>query len=99
MTEPTSNRKLAAVLAADIVGYSRLMQADDEATLATLKEYRAAVGRIIARHAGRVVNTPGVRCSPSSGAPRTRCAPRSTSSTTSRAATASSPKTARCTFG
>ena len=33
-------RRLAAILAADVVGYSRLMGADEEATLATLNAYR-----------------------------------------------------------
>ncbi len=41
-------------------GCCRLLKADGEsATVATLKEYRAAVGRVIERHAGRVVNAPG----------------------------------------
>ena len=35
-------RKLAAVLSIDVVGYSRLMQDDEEATLETLRHYRAA---------------------------------------------------------
>jgi len=52
-------RKLAAILSADAVGYTRLMQADDAATVATLKEYRTAIGRIVQRHSGRVVNAPG----------------------------------------
>ena len=37
------NRKLAAILCADVVGYSRLMQADEPATVETLKQYRAAI--------------------------------------------------------
>jgi len=53
------NRKLAAILCADVVGYSRLMQADEPATVETLKQYRAAIGRVIERHKGRVVNAPG----------------------------------------
>ncbi|HEX9647888.1 MAG TPA: tetratricopeptide repeat protein [Alphaproteobacteria bacterium] len=57
MDEP--NRKLAAILSCDVVGYSRLMQADEAATVDSLKKYRAAIGRVVARHKGRVVNAPG----------------------------------------
>jgi len=56
-TEP--HRKLAAILSADAVGYSRLMQADEPATVETLNAYRAAMRRVIERHKGRVVNAPG----------------------------------------
>ena len=59
MAQGTSKRKLAAILSADVVGYSRLMQDDDAATVATLQEYRAAIARVIDRHSGRVVNAPG----------------------------------------
>ena len=54
-----AKRKLAAILSADVVGYSQLMHADEAATVATLKEYRAAIARVIERHKGRVVNAPG----------------------------------------
>jgi adenylate cyclase len=54
-----SHRKLAAILSADAVGYSRLMQADEPATVETLNAYRAAMRRVIERHQGRVVNAPG----------------------------------------
>jgi len=37
------NRKLAAILAADVVGYSRLMGADEAGTLAALKRHREAI--------------------------------------------------------
>jgi adenylate cyclase len=59
MPDPNVNRKLAAILSADVVGYSRLMQDDDAATVTTLQEYRAAIARVIERHKGRVVNAPG----------------------------------------
>ena len=59
VAEPGQRRKLSAILSADVVGYSKLMADDESATVATLKEYRAAVGRVIERHAGRVVNAPG----------------------------------------
>ena len=54
-----ANRKLAAILSADVVGYSRLMAQDEAATVITLKEYRVAIERVIERHKGRVVNAPG----------------------------------------
>lgn len=52
-------RKLAAVLSIDVVGYSRLMQDDEEATLETLRRYRAAIDRLAQQHDGRIVNAPG----------------------------------------
>lgn len=53
-------RRLAAVLAADVAGYSRLMGADEEGTLARLKAARKAiVDPAIASHRGRIVKTTG----------------------------------------
>ena len=53
-----STRRLAAILAADVVGYSRLMGADEEGTLARLKEYRRElIDPKIAEHRGRIVKT------------------------------------------
>src|SRR6516164_11811348 len=43
MAEERVNRKLAAILAADVVGYSRLMASDEEGTLAALKRHRQTV--------------------------------------------------------
>ena len=40
MVEPEVERRLAAILAADVVGYSRLMEADEAGTLAALKAHR-----------------------------------------------------------
>jgi adenylate cyclase len=40
MTDPSSRRKLAAILSADAVGYSSLMAADEAATVESLKAYR-----------------------------------------------------------
>jgi TolB-like protein/Flp pilus assembly protein TadD len=54
-----AKRKLAAILSADVVGYSRLMGADDRATLEALKALRATMTRHIEAHDGRVVNAPG----------------------------------------
>src|SRR6266849_2597032 len=53
-------RRLAAILAADVAGYSRLMGADEEGTLAALKALRIElVDPAIARHNGRIVKTTG----------------------------------------
>jgi len=52
-------RKLAALLSADVVGYSRLMSADEAATLDTLAAYRRVIDALIQQHRGRVVNTAG----------------------------------------
>jgi class 3 adenylate cyclase len=59
MADRSSRRKLAAILSADVVGYSRLMAADEAATVETLKAYRDIIVRLVARHGGRVVNAPG----------------------------------------
>jgi class 3 adenylate cyclase len=52
-------RKLAAIFAADIVGYSRLMARDEVGTLARLKACRAIIDELIASHRGRIFNTAG----------------------------------------
>jgi hypothetical protein len=53
-------RRLTAILAADVAGYSRLMGADEEGTLAALKAIRRELGDLkIAEHRGRIVKTTG----------------------------------------
>jgi adenylate cyclase len=53
-------RRLAAIVAVDVVGYSRLMGADETGTLAGLRAHRSAlVDPLIARHGGRIVKTTG----------------------------------------
>jgi adenylate cyclase len=61
MAEPSPvQRRLAAILAADVAGYSRLMGADEEGTLARLKALRAElIDPAIAGHRGRIVKTTG----------------------------------------
>src|ERR1700758_1985682 len=60
MMEQRFNRRLAAILAADVVGYSRLMGADEAGTLAALKQHREAVfAPAVAAHNGRVVKLIG----------------------------------------
>jgi adenylate cyclase len=59
-TTPQAERQLAAVVAADIAGYSRLMGADEEGTLAQLKACRRElIDPGITRHRGRIVKTTG----------------------------------------
>src|SRR6266851_1126545 len=52
-------RKLAAIFAADIAGYTRLMARDEVGTLVRLKSCRAIVDGLIAEHRGRIFNTAG----------------------------------------
>src|SRR5262245_35011575 len=52
-------RKLAAILSADVEGYSRLMGDDEAATVRTIIEYRGVLASTVARHSGRVVDAPG----------------------------------------
>jgi class 3 adenylate cyclase len=53
------DRRLAAILAADIAGYSRLMGEDEEKTVRALQELQAAAFPMIGEHGGRIINTAG----------------------------------------
>ena len=57
--EQILSRRLAAVLCADIAGYSALVGADEAGTVAALKGHQAAVIDVLTRHGGRVVNIAG----------------------------------------
>src|ERR1700745_2057701 len=60
MADPMAvSRRLVAVFAADVEGYSRLMGADEVGTLKGLTERRAILDRIIGDHGGRIANTAG----------------------------------------
>jgi adenylate cyclase len=52
-------RKLAAIVSADVVGYSRLLTEDEAATIRTLTDYREIMATLIRQHRGRVVDSPG----------------------------------------
>jgi adenylate cyclase len=52
-------RRLTAILAADVAGYSRLMGLDEAGTVRTLHEHRAAVDPMVERYGGRIVKTTG----------------------------------------
>ena len=56
---PPLERKLAAILAADVEGYSRLMHVDEERTLATLTMHRTIVDDLITAGRGQISGTSG----------------------------------------
>ena len=59
MMEEEIKRKLCAIFSADVKGYSRLMSADEVATVRTITEYRKILAKFIDDHHGRVVDSPG----------------------------------------
>jgi adenylate cyclase len=59
MAEEGFNRKLAAILSADVEGYSRLMDDNEEATVRTLTAYRNTITDLVEQARGRIVDTPG----------------------------------------
>ncbi|MFB0520242.1 MAG: adenylate/guanylate cyclase domain-containing protein [Desulfatiglandales bacterium] len=59
MTTQEVKRKLAAILSADVKGYSRLMGEDEEWTVRTLSAYRKIIRNLIQQYRGRVVDAPG----------------------------------------
>jgi len=59
MTDEGFKRKLTSILSADAVGYSRLMEDDEEATVRTLTSYREVIATLIKQYNGMVVDSPG----------------------------------------
>jgi len=59
VTQGDFKRKLAAILSADVEGYSRLMDDNEETTIRTLTAYRTAMTDLIQQYRGRVVDMPG----------------------------------------
>ena len=59
MPDHQFNRKLTAILSADVEGYSRLMSLDETETVITLKACRTIISRLIMQHHGRVIDSPG----------------------------------------
>ena len=58
--QPTRiGRRLAAIVAADVAGYSRLMGLDEVGTARTLREHRAVTDALVAKHGGRLVKSTG----------------------------------------
>ena len=58
MTTQDFKRKLTAILSADVVGYSRLMGEDEEATVRTITAYREVMTTLIQQHSGKSTGTP-----------------------------------------
>ena len=54
-----TKRRLTTILFADVHGYSRMMEVDEAGTMAALRRSREAMGSLVARHDGRIVNTWG----------------------------------------
>ena len=52
-------RKISAILSADVAGYSKLMETDEETTVRTMESYRRSISSLIEQHNGRVVDSPG----------------------------------------
>jgi adenylate cyclase len=59
MSDKGLNRKLAAILSADAVGYSRLMSDNESGTIKTITVYRELMATLIQMHRGKVVDSPG----------------------------------------
>jgi len=59
MAEKGFKRKLAAILSADVEGYSRLMGQNEERTIRTLTSYRTLISNLVQQHQGRIVDSPG----------------------------------------
>ena len=59
MTDEGFKRKLAAILTADVEGYSLLMDQDEEGTIRNLKIFRSAMTDLVQQYRGRVVDSPG----------------------------------------
>jgi class 3 adenylate cyclase len=59
MAEQGFKRKLTTIFSADVVGYSRLMEDNEEATIQTLNTHRNSMSSIIQQHRGRVVDMTG----------------------------------------
>ncbi len=59
MAEEGFKRKLTAILSTDVVGYSRLMENNEEATIQSINAYRKSISALVEQHRGRVVDTTG----------------------------------------
>src|SRR6516165_5651972 len=99
MATATATRRLAAILAADVAGYSRLMGADEEGTH---ERFRAHLVELldpkIREHHGRIVKTTGDGVLADFGAWSMRCAVPPRSSVQWRTAISISPRSAACAF-
>ena len=58
-SDPRRERRLLAIFAADVAGYSRMMREDEQGTLAALDTCRGIADHLISEHRGRIANTAG----------------------------------------
>jgi adenylate cyclase len=96
MEAPPLERKLVAILAADVASYSRLMEIDEEGTLATLSAFRLVTDALISRHDGRICGTAGDSILAAFGSALAAVQSRSTFRTNSLARTTTSKKIDEC---
>ena len=92
----TTQRKLAAILAADAAGYSRLMADDEAATLRALNESRDIFRKRIEAHGGRLIDTAGDSILAEFPAPSKQWTAPTKFSANSSSATTSWPSTGAC---
>jgi adenylate cyclase len=59
MAVDTFQRKITAIMSADVVGYSKLMGDDEASTVQTLTLYKSVMSALIEQHRGRVIDSPG----------------------------------------
>jgi adenylate cyclase len=59
MADQEYQRKLTAILSADVAGYSMLMRDDEAETVRTITTYRKALAQLIQQYRGRMVDSPG----------------------------------------
>ncbi|MBU1342727.1 MAG: adenylate/guanylate cyclase domain-containing protein, partial [Proteobacteria bacterium] len=59
MADKRFKRKLTVIFSTDVVGYSRLMGEDEEATVRTITSYRMIISALVQQHSGKVVDSPG----------------------------------------
>jgi len=59
MSTDSTKRKMAAILSADVKGYSRLMSADEDGTVKSLNNCREIIATCVHDHKGRIVDSPG----------------------------------------
>ena len=97
MTRPT--RKLTTILAADVVGFSKLMDQHEELTLKNLKTCRDIVDPIITEYGGRIFHTAGDSVIAAFARPVSSVEPQSSSSISSRTETRMSLRNPRSPFG
>ena len=98
MEAPPLERKLIAILAADVASYSRMMEIDEEGTLATLSAFRLVTDRLISHHKGRICGTTATAFLPRSAARWRRSNARSKSRMNWLTRTTTSKKIAECSF-